>query len=476
MRIQRVQLVCCTANVGHGANDGAYYPVGLLTVASLMQKEMPEVRVVVDDQHHRDVFIRLAIDVVGIQVASTLCYKNALEIAEAAKRAGKTVVLGGPHTSVLYDQIMKNRHVVDYVIRGHGERPFVELIRALNNGADMTTVPSLSWRRGDEVVHNPMDMKPWDYESYLPLPFDVLSDGIETYWKRYREAIDGRADAAFLVFTHFGCGYREAKLASVKSGESPLFTVTGRPRFCSFCALQDPAGARRPERILAEIRSYLDQGEIARGSRIALKCYGDSIGSQGALVKGLAEAVEHCPWWKDYEFYWVFYCQSSRVTEELAVNLKRIGTMCLFIGFDSICDRVQKLNGLGTNRRSHERAVEICARHGTLIQAASVIGQIGETPQSLEEDLRFYESLAARGVLERINSAIMFIIPGSAVYELLCQHEPWMREQDLLPTDETRELWVRHFCPEVSTEMLREYVQKIDALSPGPHSKMGYDK
>jgi len=476
MRINKVQLITVAANVGRGANDGVYYPAGLLTIANALRSE--GVEVVVDDQHHSRIAIRDDADLVGIQTASTLCHKNALEIARIAKTAGKPVVLGGPHATALSGQILRNRPEIDFVIRGKGEQPLVDLVSTLGGNESLTSVSSLSWRKSGQIIHNPDDTRMWHYDKYAPLPLDTLSCGVEQYWKAYRDVINPQTDFSFLIFTHFVCGYRERRVGRIQPGAPfPVRSEqTGEPKFCSFCALQDVAGPRLPKNILAELRFYLDTWSVPKGSRVALKCYGDNIGPQGKLVADLVQEIEKCRWWKDYDFSWTFYCQSSYLSERLAENLARIGTDCLFIGFDSINDEVQKLNALGTSRLTHDKAVGLCQQYGIRIQAASVVGLIGENPESLEENYQYYRGLLEKGVLERINSAILFIIPGTAAYEMLAEKEPLIRELDLLPTEEIRRLWIKHFCPTITHELLREYTEKIDALSPGPHAKMGYER
>jgi len=118
--------------------------------------------------------------------------------------------------------------------------------------------------------------------------------------------------------------------------------------------------------------------------------------------------------------------------------------------------------------------------YGIRIQAGFVLGCAGETQRSLGETLRFAEELASQGVLERINSAVLFIIPGSPAYSLLAEREPWIRELDILPTEELQWQWVRHFCPHLGKNpsdglaILQRAASRLDDLSPGPHASMGY--
>ncbi|MDP2683566.1 MAG: cobalamin-dependent protein [bacterium] len=475
MEINSVQLITTMATVGSGANDGVYPPGGLLTIAKAIQNNFSSIQISIHDEHYGKIQINPEADIVGIQVASTLCYSNALKIAKQAKQADKIVVLGGPHVTALYDNIMKHRPYIDFTIRGKGERAFVELLKAIKQDNPLKDVPSLSWRNGKKIIHNDYDNQLWQFDDYTPLPLDMLTAGVGSYWSAFRATAQQTIDASFLLFTHFGCLYRQKRIDAMKKLGKSMFVNDSKTSFCSFCSLDDNPVVREPTAIISELKYYLDYYSIPKGAKIHLKCYGDNIGPQADLLERLANAIEASQWWNDYDMLWTFYCQSSYLNERIAKLLKKVGATRVFIGFDGVNDSIQRINGLGTSKKTHLRAVGLCLKYGIQIQAASVVGLRGETPESLEELYQFFKELRQHeGLLERINSAIFFIIPNTPAYYLLIAKEPHIKNMDLLPTNEIRALWLKHFCPEVNIEMLEDYANKIDALSPGPHASMGF--
>ena len=224
----------------------------------------------------------------------------------------------------------------------------------------------------------------------------------------------------------------------------------------------------------------LNQCHVQPGSRVLLKCYGDNVGTQSAMLTELADTIETSRTWRQFDIGWTFYCQSTRLTERAATLLARVGARNLYIGFDSADDRVQRINGLGTSIRSHEKAVEIACRFKMGIQAGFVLGCAGETSESLERTVAFAERLNTLGALERTNSAILIVMPGAPAYYALCTREPWIRDLDLLPTREIQLLWLKHFCPDLGASpedgmaLLEAAANRIDQLSPGPHASMGF--
>jgi anaerobic magnesium-protoporphyrin IX monomethyl ester cyclase len=113
-------------------------------------------------------------DVVAIP-CMTGPHRAVLRAAALVKRTSPDVkvLLGGIHPT-LVPEIIEDDHV-DFLCRGEGEEPVVELMRALATGATrFDDVQNLSWKAGDEIVHNPLRplvepldlLPPADYSIY----------------------------------------------------------------------------------------------------------------------------------------------------------------------------------------------------------------------------------------------------------------------------------------------------------------------
>lgn len=92
-------------------------------------------------------------DLVGIY-CSTKAVTGALKAAEMAKARGKLVVMGGPHASVLPEEIL-SRDYVDFVILSEGEESFHELVKALESGASYEGIDGFGYKRDGRAVINP---------------------------------------------------------------------------------------------------------------------------------------------------------------------------------------------------------------------------------------------------------------------------------------------------------------------------------
>ena len=172
----------------------------------------------------------IAPDVVGISSLFTPYYREALEVAARVKtRSNPIVVVGGSHASAAPESLLTSPNV-DYVIRGEGEKPFVEFLRCLENRTSVEEVPGLAYKRGAAIVLNPIGENfPID-----DLPIPNLSD--------------------FSPAT-----YRLA-------GKPMTFMITSRscPHKCSFCSVHTTFGTnyrrRSVENVLEEIELRYEQG------------------------------------------------------------------------------------------------------------------------------------------------------------------------------------------------------------------------
>ena len=169
-------------------------------------------------------------DIVGISSLFSPYYREALACAEEIKkRLDVPIIMGGSHVSASPLSILKDRNV-DYIIRGEGERPLVEFLKAFQSKGPFENVPNLGFKINGEPFLNPMGA-PYDIND---LPLADLSD-LPT--DRY---LFEKKPICFLT------------------------TSRGCPHKCSFCSVRITFGEkfrrRSPEDVLAEIKKRYTEG------------------------------------------------------------------------------------------------------------------------------------------------------------------------------------------------------------------------
>lgn len=93
-------------------------------------------------------------DIVGIHCTTTML-RPAFEAAQFVKSVNPRarIIMGGPHPTLLPDEIMANE-TVDAAVVGEGETTIVEIARRYEAGEDLEGVKGVHWRRNGEVIVN----------------------------------------------------------------------------------------------------------------------------------------------------------------------------------------------------------------------------------------------------------------------------------------------------------------------------------
>ena len=169
-------------------------------------------------------------DVVGISSLFTPYYREVLQVAaHVKKRLNVPVIVGGSHASAAPESLLSSSNV-DYVIRGEGEKPFVEFLKYLKGKQRIERVPNLAYKSRGEIILNPISDN---------FPIEELSI----------------PDFSDLSPTSYAL-----------AGKPMTFMITSRscPHKCSFCSVHTTFGIdyrrRSLENVLEEIELRYSQG------------------------------------------------------------------------------------------------------------------------------------------------------------------------------------------------------------------------
>ena len=169
-------------------------------------------------------------DVVGISSLFTPYYREVLQVAaHVKKRLNVPVIVGGSHASAAPESLLSSSNV-DYVIRGEGEKPFVEFLKYLKGKQRIERVPNLAYKSRGETILNPISDN---------FPIEELS-------------IPDFSDLSPTSYT--------------LAGKPMTFMITSRscPHKCSFCSVHTTFGnnyqRRSLESVFEEIELRYRQG------------------------------------------------------------------------------------------------------------------------------------------------------------------------------------------------------------------------
>lgn len=353
-------------------------PMGLLYVAAALEQAGHTV-VVRDLALQGEVLSAVDLkraDVVGISSDSTRIEK-AMAIARQAAKAGRPVVMGGPHPQFLADEICACG-AVSYIVKGEGEPVFPALLTALERGEDPASVRGLIFRAQGRMVETPDADKP-DVEA-LPWPARHLVD-----LQRYSGCVD---DVPM----------------------TPLVTSRGCPGACHFCSSSSFFGRGWRYRSAASVLAELDEIYNRYGFR-AVAFLDDNFTLLPERVEQIADGIIE----RDYGLkLWNFSRVDTIVNNPVMVQkLARAGSQTIYLGIES--DSAETLNSLGkrTSVADVERAVSLLKENRIEVFGSYIIGNLNEERGHVERTIE----LAIRLDTNIAQFSILTPYPGTQLYQ-----------------------------------------------------------
>jgi len=442
-----MKIVLCNPDVNlkySHSRKGMYPPLGLLSLATYLEKKLEgkiEVSVLDGDVEKIPESAFMDADIVGFH-ANSFNYSNCLALAEKAKGLGKTVILGGPHATVLWKNIMKNRVFIDFIIMNEGEIPLFLLIENLigGNRLKFQDIPNLVFREKDSpcgytISRNTYKNTPLD----MTIPFRKYVD-LEKYVMNYENVYsDGPIPfkRPSSVYSSKGCLWRDQ---------------TGG---CIFCArLEKGVVFRNISDLWQEISGLRDRYAI------------DSIWdiSDDNLNDG--------EWFKEYarnkpaglkDFGFFIYTRVNRITDDIVPYLKMLNVNEVYLGFESGDQEILKRMVKGISLQTALAAAKRLKKAGIYYFPSFVIGLPGESVASLENTLLFAKELSEIGSIYRMSATILWPAPGSPAFNRILndpEHGEALSGQDDISIKELEKLWISKFTG-IDYDTALEYQKKI---------------
>ena len=308
----------------------------------------------------------LAPDIVGLSIM-TFQRPTALKIIALVRalRPGVRIVVGGYDPSLAGEPYEAPDAGVDFIVRGEGDLTFRELLRAVERGCGLERIPGLSYRDGDAFARNP------------PRPVSHLDhDEVRP---------PNRAPRVLSGYTMLG---RQVDVVE---------TSRGCTYDCSFCSIIEMRGRNFHtwplDRVVADIADAR-----TRGAR-AIFLVDDNITLNVSRFLALCRAI------KDAGLHTVDYIVQGMTSaiasagDELGRAMRDAGFRYVFLGIENVLDQdLAFLRASAKNARRESgrtlgsatgRAIDILHRHGMLVVGGLIVGNPGDTRESIDANLAF---------------------------------------------------------------------------------------
>lgn len=418
-----------------------YYPFWLAYTTGVLDREGFETRLLdcpargLSGKEALKIIVEFGPDLVVIDTSTPSIYSD-VETGALIKENLKLafIILVGTHPSSLPEETLLLSKSIDAVARGEYDYTIKDLAGVLASGNKPESVAGISFRRGDDIVHN--EPRPL-IEDLDKLPF------VSSVYKKHLDIKDYFFAASYYPF---------------------IMMITGRgcPSRCTFCNYPQVFHSRRyrmrsPENVVEEFE-YI-KTDLSQVEEVGIE--DDTFAADRAHALRISELLIkknlNMPWYAasradlDFETMWA---------------MKSAGCRSLMVGFESgsqkILDNIHKGITIDTMLRFSSDA----KRAGLLVHGCFMIGNPGETPVTVQETLEFAERLNC----DTAQFFPLMVYPGTEAYE-------WAKSAGYIASGDFSE-WVTKeglhksvvSTPELSAEELlkfSDYARRRFYLRPG---------
>lgn len=156
-------------------------PNGLLSIAALPDKAGFDVSIVdlkTDDNWSETLSRLIDSDTIcaGITCSTGRMIRSAIEIATTIRkiRQDLPIVWGGPHPTLLPEQTLRHP-LVDFVVVNEGDEAFMELVQALSEHKDVSSIKGIGHKNNGNITINPPRKLIKDLNGLHNLPYQLVN-------------------------------------------------------------------------------------------------------------------------------------------------------------------------------------------------------------------------------------------------------------------------------------------------------------
>ena len=364
-------------------------PLGLLYLAGYLKENSDysvcgldsQVEELNYDDNFKNKIIESNPDVVGI-TAMTFTLIDVLKTIDLVKEVEKKlnkriiIVLGGPHVH-LYPEETINLKGVDYLIKGEGEIPFLNLLKALENNRELSEINGLVFKKDNVVINNPVNNLINDLDE-LPFPDRELLP-IE----KYNSILSGNK----IVTT--------------------MFTSRGCPFQCAFCDrphLGKKFRSRSAKNVVDEMEECLKLGieEIL--------IYDDTFTVDRQRTLDVCNEIMK----RELKFVWDIRARVDTVDNEVLNKLKQAGCARIHFGVEAGTEKILKVLNKSIGLNQVEIAFKEAKKIGIERLAYFMIGSPTETKEDINRTIAFAKKIKP----DYVSITILTPYPATEIYQM----------------------------------------------------------
>lgn len=289
-------------------------------------------------------------DIVGISTMFTAFAKDAHDLAKMVKKTcpNTLVVFGGAHSSILYEDDLKDK-AVDLVVIGEGEITFLEIIQKFENHQSLTTILGTATKdHRSHLIKNP-PRPPISNLDSLPMP--------------------GRHLLPMDIYLKYNQDNQDSYI--MRSPSTTIVTSRGCPNNCIYCAVPGIWGRSwRPlsaKRVLDEIEFLTQRYGIRE-----IHFLDDNIAVSRKRLEDICDGLIQ----RKINIKWT--CPNGitvwTLDRPLLLKMKKSGCYRLTFGIESGSPTTQKFIRKNLNLKKAKKIMKIASEIGLWTFSTYIIG------------------------------------------------------------------------------------------------------
>lgn len=293
-------------------------------------------------------------------MASTAITPRCIEIAQKIKEHNPKIkiILGGVHATYMYNDLLTSYSCFDYIIRGEGEKASLELVKAIDEEYDISTIDNLAYRPyqrdKDLLCLTPINEEVLNLDEYIP-DWELINN-----WEIYRTPTNDEITA--VVQYSRGCKHK-----------------------CSFCG-QSIFWKKWHSRSIESFVSEVELLHVKYG--VSFFFWADENPAQNKknwinLLKELKKInIKY-----EKKLHHMLNARVDHIIrdEEYLPLYKEAGIISIDLGVESaLQNRLDYLNK-GINIKQNQKALLLLKQNNIISIAQILVGLPEETPESLRE-------------------------------------------------------------------------------------------
>jgi anaerobic magnesium-protoporphyrin IX monomethyl ester cyclase len=338
--------------------------------------------------------------IVGITMNTTNRFE-ALELARLTKQKYNIpIILGGPHPTLVPDQILKNYDFIDFIVRNEGEYVTLNLINALEKNLDTSKILGISFKKNNEIINNPQAPV---IENLDELPFPE--------WKFFDLK-------KYVSQPEYPEEYKKHYFGSIISSR-------GCPFRCTFCSSSNFWGYkirfRSAKNVVDEMKMLFDLG-------IRFLLFNDDN-----FTSNKKRAIEICKLiikeGLNEKMGWQCRAEVNIIDEELLGWMKKANCNMIEFGVEDCTEAGIRWFKKGHTKDQTKKAFDLCKKYGIKTKSCFIVGGEHETKENIKLKKEYIEELNP----DVTTASILIAYPKTEVYELgkkkgLWDDDIWLKE------------------------------------------------